>query len=73
MNATEKQEDSHASEQTIPVNGDSNSTINTVKNFYVRLPIDEQFMWITMWNITSYVKCYNSLLRVISIGIKKIL
>ena len=40
---TGKQEDPHASEQTISVNGDSNPTNNNVIKFDIQLPTDEQF------------------------------
>ena len=75
LNVTGKQEDSHAPVQTIPVNGGSNPTINTVIKFDIQLPKDDKFMPELQCEVYDHMLSgmHNSLLGVFSIDVKKII
>ena len=75
LNVTGRQEDSHAPVQTIPVNGGSNPTINTLIKFDVQLPINDKFMPELQCEVYDHMLSgmHNSLLGVFSIDVKKII
>jgi len=75
LNVTGKAEDSHAPVQTIPVNGGTNPTINTVITFDVKLPIDSKFMPELQCEVYDHMLSgmHNSLLGVFSIDVRRII
>jgi hypothetical protein len=75
LNVTGRQEDSHAPVQTIPVNGGSNPTINTLIKFDVQLPTNDKFMPELQCEVYDHMLSgmHNSLLGVFSIDVKKII
>ena len=75
LNVTGKAEDSHAPIQTIPVNGGTNPTINTVISFDVKLPEDPKFMPELQCEVYDHILSgmHNSLLGVFSIDVRRII
>lgn len=75
LNVTGRPEDTHAPIQTIPVNGGTNPTINTVISFDVKLPNDSKFMPELQCEVYDHMLSglHNSLLGVFSIDIKRII
>jgi len=75
LNVTGRAEDAHAPIKTIPVNGGTNPTINTVISFDVKLPTDSKFMPELQCEVYDHMLSglHNSLLGVFSIDVKKII
>ena len=75
LNVTGEPGDDHVPIQTIPVNGGSNPTINTVIQFETKLPSDENFIPELQCEVYDNILSgfSNSLLGVFSIDLKKII